>query len=182
MNWNLVGSIYGRSSYQVSVHLAEGFQRRGLKCEMLTNDRRRTTDAKWWQKLTLPLARWAKNEQSRETGNIGYTKRRQTKRKHTTQFHFKQITVTIYLIKNDKYTFTAYLTKPWHCTHWQNLSQNFVSSTPSHELEDMRMGNLSLSIYNFVHMYTIGLQTKYVDKSNNCSISPKTGNQYTNIS
>jgi hypothetical protein len=22
---------------------------------------RRTTDAKWWQKLTLPLARWAKN-------------------------------------------------------------------------------------------------------------------------
>jgi hypothetical protein len=24
-------------------------------------DRRRTTDAKWWQKLTLPLARWAKN-------------------------------------------------------------------------------------------------------------------------
>jgi hypothetical protein len=24
-------------------------------------DERRTTDAKWWQKLTLPLARWAKN-------------------------------------------------------------------------------------------------------------------------
>ena len=23
---------------------------------------RQTTDAKWWQKLTLPLARWAKNE------------------------------------------------------------------------------------------------------------------------
>ena len=28
--------------YQVSVHLAEGFQRRRLKCEKLTNDRRRT--------------------------------------------------------------------------------------------------------------------------------------------
>jgi hypothetical protein len=36
------------------------FQRRRLKCEKLTDDRRRTTDAKWWQKLTLPLARWAK--------------------------------------------------------------------------------------------------------------------------
>ena len=30
------------ASYQVSVHLAEGFQRRWLKCEKLTNDRRRT--------------------------------------------------------------------------------------------------------------------------------------------
>ena len=41
------------ASYQVSIHLAEGFQRRRLKCEKLTDD-------KWWQKLTLPLARWAK--------------------------------------------------------------------------------------------------------------------------
>ena len=32
------------ASYQVSVHLAEGFQRRRLKCEKLTNDRRQTTD------------------------------------------------------------------------------------------------------------------------------------------
>jgi hypothetical protein len=31
------------ASYQVSVHMAEGFQRR-LKCEKLTDDRRRTTD------------------------------------------------------------------------------------------------------------------------------------------
>jgi thiamine pyrophosphate-dependent acetolactate synthase large subunit-like protein len=38
-NWNLVGS-------------------KKIKCEKLTADRRRTTDAKWWQKLTLPLARW----------------------------------------------------------------------------------------------------------------------------
>ena len=30
------------ASYQVSVHLAEGFQRRRLKCERLTDDRRRT--------------------------------------------------------------------------------------------------------------------------------------------
>ena len=28
----------------VSIHLAEGFQRRRLKCEKLTDDRRRTTD------------------------------------------------------------------------------------------------------------------------------------------
>ena len=34
------------ASYQVSVHLDEGFQRRGLKCEKLTDDRRRTTDVK----------------------------------------------------------------------------------------------------------------------------------------
>ena len=32
------------ASYQVSVHLAEGFQRRRLKCEKLTDDRRRRTD------------------------------------------------------------------------------------------------------------------------------------------
>ena len=38
------------ASYQVSVHLA-GFQRRRLKCEKLTDDR--------WQKLILPLAKWA---------------------------------------------------------------------------------------------------------------------------
>ena len=34
------------ASYQVSVHLAERFQRRRLKCEKLTDDRRWTTDAK----------------------------------------------------------------------------------------------------------------------------------------
>ena len=50
------------ASYQVSVHLAEGFQRRKLKCEKLTDDRRQKTDAKWRQKLTSPLARWAKND------------------------------------------------------------------------------------------------------------------------
>ena len=63
-----MGNIYRGPSidafYQVSVHSAEGFQRRRLKCEKLTDDKRRTTDAKWWQKLTLPLARWAKNEQN----------------------------------------------------------------------------------------------------------------------
>ena len=46
-------------SYQVSVHLAKGIQRRRLKCEKLMDDRWQTTDAKWWQKFTLPLARWA---------------------------------------------------------------------------------------------------------------------------
>ena len=30
------------ASYQVSVHIAEGFQRRRLKCENLTDDRRQT--------------------------------------------------------------------------------------------------------------------------------------------
>jgi hypothetical protein len=30
--------------YQVSVHLAKGFQKRRLKCEKLTDDGRQTTD------------------------------------------------------------------------------------------------------------------------------------------
>ena len=41
-------------TYQVSVHLAERFQRRRWKCEKLMDDR-------WRQKLTLPLTRWAEN-------------------------------------------------------------------------------------------------------------------------
>ena len=37
---NLRGGHSIDASYQVSVHLAEGFQRRRLKCEKLTDDRR----------------------------------------------------------------------------------------------------------------------------------------------
>ena len=37
--------------------MADGFQRRRLKCEKLTDDRQQTTEC---QKPTLPLARWAK--------------------------------------------------------------------------------------------------------------------------
>ena len=59
MDWDEMSNRYRKpaidASYQVLLHLAEGFQRRRLKCEKLT-----TMDAKWWQKLTLPLARWAK--------------------------------------------------------------------------------------------------------------------------
>ena len=67
--WDKMCIIYRRlskdASYQVSVHLAKGFQRRRFKCEKLT-----TTDHKWWQKLTLPLARWAKNQQSHHFGSF----------------------------------------------------------------------------------------------------------------
>jgi hypothetical protein len=46
-DWDEMTNLYrGPStdvSYQVSVHLAEGFRRR-LKCEKLTDGRRRTTD------------------------------------------------------------------------------------------------------------------------------------------
>jgi hypothetical protein len=42
MDWDKMSNLYkGPSidaSYQVSVHLAEGFQRRRLKCEKLTDD------------------------------------------------------------------------------------------------------------------------------------------------
>jgi hypothetical protein len=34
------------ASYQVPVYLADGFQRRKLKCEKLTDDRQQTTEAK----------------------------------------------------------------------------------------------------------------------------------------
>jgi hypothetical protein len=48
MDQNKMSNLYkGPSidaSYQVSVHLAEGFQRRRLKCKKLTDNRRRTTD------------------------------------------------------------------------------------------------------------------------------------------
>ena len=44
MNWDEMNNLYrGPSidaSYQVSVHLAKGFQRRRLKCEKLTDDGR----------------------------------------------------------------------------------------------------------------------------------------------
>jgi hypothetical protein len=49
---NLYRGPFIDASYQVSVHMAEGFQRRRLKCEKITDDRRRTpSDDK---KLTLP--------------------------------------------------------------------------------------------------------------------------------
>ena len=50
------------ASYQISVHLVEGFQRRKLKCEKLTDDRRRTpTDGKSsycpWQGLLKRISK-----------------------------------------------------------------------------------------------------------------------------
>ena len=39
---NLYRGLSIDASYQVPVHLAAGFQRRRLKCEKLTDDRRRT--------------------------------------------------------------------------------------------------------------------------------------------
>jgi hypothetical protein len=46
------------ASYQVSVHLAEGVSEEKIK--MWKVNGQQMTDAKWLQKLTLPLARWAK--------------------------------------------------------------------------------------------------------------------------
>jgi hypothetical protein len=48
MDWDEMSNLYEgpsiNASYHVSFHLAEGFQRRGLKCEKLTDDGRQTTD------------------------------------------------------------------------------------------------------------------------------------------
>jgi hypothetical protein len=70
MNRKLVGSILGRdemsifyrghaiyASYQVSLHLAEGFQRRRLKCAKLIDDGYQVMAKVHLAKLTLPLAR-----------------------------------------------------------------------------------------------------------------------------
>jgi hypothetical protein len=50
MDQNEMSKLYRRpsidASYKVSVHLADGFQRRRLKGEKLTDDRQQTTDAK----------------------------------------------------------------------------------------------------------------------------------------
>ena len=45
---NLYRGLPIDASYQVSFHLAEGFQKRRLKCEKLTDEWRQTTDANWW--------------------------------------------------------------------------------------------------------------------------------------
>ena len=45
--------------WQVWLKSVQWFQRRRFKCEKLTDGR--TTDAYPWQKLTWPMARWAKN-------------------------------------------------------------------------------------------------------------------------
>ena len=54
IGWSETRIAYGLSidaSYQVSLALAEGFQMKRLKCKKLTDDGRRTTDAKCWQKI-----------------------------------------------------------------------------------------------------------------------------------
>ena len=45
------------ASYQVSLHLAEGFQRRRLKCEELTDDGRRTPSRQVMAKAHLALGK-----------------------------------------------------------------------------------------------------------------------------
>jgi len=50
---NLDRGLYSNASYQVSVHLAKGFQRKRFKCEKLTDVRRTPSDgnsSRWfWQ-------------------------------------------------------------------------------------------------------------------------------------
>ena len=53
--------------WQVWLKSVQRFQRRRVKWEKLTDGR--TTDAYPWQKLTWPMARCAKNQQSRQTGS-----------------------------------------------------------------------------------------------------------------
>jgi hypothetical protein len=56
-----MSNLYRRPSinapYQVSVYLAEGFQRRRLKCEKLTDAGRQVM-----AEANIAFARWAKND------------------------------------------------------------------------------------------------------------------------
>ena len=71
------------ASYQVSLHLAEGFQRRRLKCEKLTDDRRRMqSDGKsshclWQGELIKKSQKHEKcfNMVSAKTHSLTYTSR-----------------------------------------------------------------------------------------------------------
>ena len=55
----------GRGPFLASLaDFCSAFQRRRFKCEKLTDGR--TEDAYPWQKLTWPMARWAKNGRSRK--------------------------------------------------------------------------------------------------------------------
>jgi hypothetical protein len=51
--------------WQVWLKSVQRFQRRRFKCEKLTDG---WTDAYPWQKLTWPMARWAKNEWQHKHG------------------------------------------------------------------------------------------------------------------
>ena len=61
-------------SSKVWSNLAQWFLRRRLKCEKLTTDER--TKETWWQKLTWPLARWAKKGTKRTNNDLNNTTRK----------------------------------------------------------------------------------------------------------
>ena len=60
--------------WQVWLISVQRFQRRRFKCEKLTDGR--TTDAYPWQKLTWPMARWAKNNYSNMTSFFRFVDKR----------------------------------------------------------------------------------------------------------
>ena len=63
------------ASYQVSVHLDTGFQRRRLKCDKLTDDRRRTpSDSKSSSCLWQGELKMGKTYSAKQAGAILRTK------------------------------------------------------------------------------------------------------------
>ena len=59
---NLIRDPHKNRPCQVWFNLVQWFQRRRFKCDNL----RHTMDAKWWQKLIWPLARWPKKPWDQE--------------------------------------------------------------------------------------------------------------------
>ena len=101
------------ASYQVSVHLAEGFQRRRLKCEKLTDDGRQTpSDDKsslclWQGELKKSMARREKTFKIKKSNgcflvmSISPTKRTSDKCKYK-----HKINKCFFHMQSNKYLFT----------------------------------------------------------------------------
>ena len=116
-----------------------------------TDDRQRTTDAKWWQKLTLPLARWGKNVtlamSSNNMDKIWYLC-------CSCQLGSPEITISVTQQK-------FYGPSNWLCT-WNN--QN-VSSHLGYRLNIIRSSGIMLVdwvywalVINFVPLYRFSIQ------------------------
>ena len=124
------------ASYQVSLHLAEGFQRR-LKCEKLTDDIRQTMDAKWWQKLTLQgELKMGQQIPGQLTENKG-------KGDGVGVFNttFNNISVIHLYRSGQEETRVPRENHRPVASHWQTLSHNVASSTPC--LSGIRTHNVS---------------------------------------
>jgi hypothetical protein len=64
MDWDEMSNLYEGPFHKCFlpsfISFGWGVSEERIKMWKVNDDGRQTTDAKWWQKFTLPLARWAK--------------------------------------------------------------------------------------------------------------------------